>query len=146
MEAELVSLASTGATTLVGLMVSDGWAQVKGQVAALLGRDAEATGASGGETGAAQAELEESREELLAAREAGDEGLAGDVEAALRTRLRRGLRADPELADELRALLEELEPQPPVDGGGTVHNVISGGVQHGTVIQGRDFSGLTFNG
>jgi hypothetical protein len=237
-EAELVSLASSGATALVGLMVSDGWAQVKERVATLLARGArrdrtraepagpegqgetagavaheepaavaaradsagavgrqdpagataqvaargtaqadsaaaaawgEPAGAAGEPAGAAAgvepagvvvrvepagvvvraelAGLEESREELLVARDAGDEALAGDVEASLRTRLRRALRADPSLADELRALLEELAPSDPADVGGAVHNVISGGVQHGTVIQGRDFTGgLTFNG
>jgi hypothetical protein len=29
-------------------------------------------------------------------------------------------------------------------GDGTVHNTISGGTQHGPVLQGRDFSGLSF--
>ncbi|WSW77076.1 hypothetical protein OG390_31790 [Streptomyces sp. NBC_00996] len=30
-------------------------------------------------------------------------------------------------------------------GDGDVHNTISGGTQHGPVLQGRDFSGLSFN-
>ncbi|MDH6551197.1 hypothetical protein M2161_003870 [Streptomyces sp. SAI-133] len=30
-------------------------------------------------------------------------------------------------------------------GDGDTHNAISGGTQHGPVVQGRDFSGITFN-
>jgi hypothetical protein len=30
-------------------------------------------------------------------------------------------------------------------GDGNAHNAISGGTQHGPVVQGRDFSGITFN-
>jgi hypothetical protein len=121
MDAELVSLASTGATTLVGLMVTDGWAQVRSRVAALFGR--------GGE-----AELDQSRQELLAARDEDDADLAADVESHLRTRLRRALQADPELAGRLRELLDELSPRQEASGGLTVHNTINGGSYEGPVI------------
>lgn len=49
------------------------------------------------------------------------------------------------LDDEFRALLEEWWQHARTSSGGEVHNNISGGTQNGPVVQGRDFSGLTFN-
>ncbi|MDH6629668.1 hypothetical protein M2271_007506 [Streptomyces sp. LBL] len=58
--------------------------------------------------------------------------------------MRRTLLADPAAASELRAVLVELAPhqcsQQVVD----VHNTISGGVQHGLVIQTGTVDPLTF--
>ncbi|MFJ6214730.1 hypothetical protein ACIQGZ_15560 [Streptomyces sp. NPDC092296] len=136
MEAELAALAASGATTLVGLMVSESWTQARDRVARFFAR--------GSGDPAPQEQLEVSRAELAAARETGDDTGAADVEAEWRTRLRRLLRADPAAAAELRALLAELGPQQ-TEPAGSVHNTINGGVQHGPVIQGRDFSGLTFH-
>ncbi|MEV6963126.1 hypothetical protein AB0M97_28990 [Streptomyces sp. NPDC051207] len=137
MEAELAALAASGATTLVGLMVSETWTQARDRLARFFAR--------GGDESAAEEELRVSRGELVAAREAGDEDAAADIEAAWRTRLRRALQADPTAVAELRSLLAEFEP----DGGGapagTVRNSISGGTQYGPVLQGQQFSGLTFH-
>ena len=137
MEAELAGLAASGATTLVGLMVSDAWAQTREQVARLFAR--------GGDGSAEAGELQQSQAELLAARESGDTEAAADVEAEWRTRLRRLLRSDPAAADELRSLLAELSP--PATGGPAVavHNTINGAVEHSTVVQGQDFGALTFH-
>ncbi|NBM21214.1 hypothetical protein, partial [Streptomyces sp. GC420] len=103
MDAELAALAASGATTLVGLMVSETWTQTRDRVARFFARGA-------GE-GPAEEELGASRAELVAAREAGDELAAADVEAGWRMRLRHLLRADPEAAEELRELLAELGPE-----------------------------------
>ncbi|MYS85543.1 hypothetical protein GTZ85_36380 [Streptomyces sp. SID5474] len=138
MEAELMTLAASGATTMVGLMVSESWAQARARIAALFGRGDPAQGS------AVERELESSQRELSVAREAGDDLVIADVEAEWRTRLRRLLRADPVAAAELRALLDELAPLVPDQAAGAVHNTISGGTQHGPVVQGRDFTGLTF--
>ncbi|MEU0933753.1 hypothetical protein [Embleya sp. NPDC005971] len=138
MEAELMTLAASGATTMVGLMVSESWAQARTRIAALFGRGDPAQGVL------IERELESSQRELSVAREAGDDLVIADVEAEWRTRLRRLLRTDPVAAAELRALLDELAPLLPEEAMGTVHNTISGGTQHGPVVQGRDFSGLTF--
>lgn len=100
MEAELAALASSGATTLVGLMVSDAWAQVRDRLVRLLGR--------GGDAGVFAAELGLSREELAAARESGDEGVAADVEEAWRSLLEEVLRSDPAAVGRLRVLLRQL--------------------------------------
>ncbi|MFH8465610.1 hypothetical protein [Streptomyces sp. NPDC017991] len=133
MEAELAALAAAGATALVQQMVTDGWGNVRDRVVALFsrGRDEEVV----------QGELEESRTDLVAARDAGDEDAAADVEASWRVRLRRTLRDDPEAAAELRALLDELGPQPTAPTTLTVHNSVSGGVSQGVVVQGGTFSG-----
>lgn len=130
-----MALASSGASTLVGLMVSDGWAQVRGRVARLLARD--------GDTASAEGELERSRDEVVAARAAGDADAGADFEDEWGLRFRRFLRSDPEAARQLFAVLNEMS-----GGGaapGSVSNAISGGEQHAPVLQGRDFSGLTFN-
>jgi hypothetical protein len=137
MEADLAGLAASGATTLVGLMVSDAWTQTRERLARFVARGADGSAAAG--------ELAESQAELLSARESGDAGAADDVEAEWRTRLRRLLRSDPAAADELRSLLAELGPLATGGPVVVVHNTISGGVQHGPVVQGQNFSGLTFH-
>ena len=128
MEPELTALAASGATTLVTLMATDAWTRVRDRVARLLGRPSAAE------------DLEAYRSELAAAHDDGDTEAAADVEAQWRRELRRVLAEDPAAAAELRAILAEagVDDAP---GGGEVTNVISGGVQHGTVIQGRDFHG-----
>ncbi|MEC4015260.1 hypothetical protein [Streptomyces sp. H27-D2] len=136
MEAELVALAASGATTLVGLMVSDAWTQGRERLVRFFAR--------GGDEGSAEEELRISREELAAARAAEDEGAAADIEAGWRMRLRRVLQADPAAAEELRLLLAELAPWAGSEQGVTVHNTISGGV-NGPVFQGQQFTGLTFH-
>jgi len=140
-DAELTELAVAGATALVTQMVTDGWAQARDRVAAFFARrrgdDEEA------EQQSVQGELEVSRDELVAARDAGDEEAVADVQAEWRNRLRRTLRADPHAAAELRALLDELAPDSDAQAKGSVHNTISGGVQHGTVIQTGTIGSLT---
>ncbi|MDI5972407.1 hypothetical protein POF50_024220 [Streptomyces sp. SL13] len=139
MEAELVALAGSGASTLVGLMVSDGWEQVRRRIARLLARD--------GDVPSAEAELERARDGVVAARDDGDEEAESDYVEEWTPRLRRLLRRDPDAGRQLLALLAELGGAAPSQSAGSVHNTISGGVQHGPVFQGRDFfGGLTFNG
>ncbi|MFF9784223.1 hypothetical protein YWIDRAFT_07693 [Streptomyces sp. SceaMP-e96] len=136
MEAELATLAATGATTLVGLMVSEAWNQTRGRLARFFAR--------GDDTALPDEQLAASREELIAARDAADADTAADVEEEWRLRLRRTLRADPGAAEELRLLLDELAPQAaPL--AITVHNNISGVIQNGPAIQGQHFSSLTFH-
>ncbi|MFF8959806.1 hypothetical protein [Streptomyces sp. NPDC014894] len=137
MQAELATLATTGATALVGVMVSDAWAHTRDRVARFFPR--------GTFAGSVDEELEASREQLIAARDDGDPEAAADVEDEWRLRLRRALRENPAAAEELRLLLEELAPHRASGPVVTVHNSVSGGVQHGPVIQGEHFSGLTFH-
>ncbi|MDG9716406.1 hypothetical protein [Streptomyces sp. DH24] len=139
MEAELAALAASGATTLVGLMVSETWTQARERVARFFAR--------GGDGETAERELSVAQGELVAARGAQDEAAVADIEAEWRVRLRRALEADPAAAEDLRSLLAELAPE----GGGapaaTVRNSVSGGTQYGPVFQGQQItlSGLTFH-
>ncbi|MGA4842632.1 hypothetical protein [Streptomyces sp. G45] len=127
MDPEVTALAAAGATALVQAMVGDGWTHARDRVAAFLGRRRD-----GGEDGLA-GELDEARAELTASRDATvEEGLRVEW----RNRMRRALRDDPEAARELRALLAELGYEGEGGArGGAAHNTISGGVQHGGVIQ-----------
>ncbi|MBM9440263.1 hypothetical protein [Actinacidiphila bryophytorum] len=130
MDAEVAALAAAGATAVVEQMAGDAWAQVRDRVVAFFAR-------RGGEETAVEGELETSREELPAVGQA-------DVEAMWRIRLRRALAADPSAAAELRAILDDLPPGGSGQRTGDVHNVISGGVQHGPVIQAGNVGPVTF--
>ncbi|MFE5738485.1 hypothetical protein [Streptomyces celluloflavus] len=136
MEAELATLAMAGATTLVQQMATGGWERVRQRVASFLARR---RGMADEE--ALEGELEVSRTDVMTAREEGDEDGVRGVTAAWQLRLRRLLREDPAAAAELRALLEELAPEREQVSVREVHNSISGGVQHGMVIQAGVVSG-----
>lgn len=101
MEAELATLAVSGATTVVGLMAGDAWTAAKSRVVALFrqGRS---------EPAAVEDELEESRRELIAARDEEDEAVAAGVQALWLMRLRRLLQENPDLAVKL----QERSPRP----------------------------------
>lgn len=94
--------------------------------------------------GSIEGELETSRGELTAALEAGDEQTVLDVEAGWRTRLRRTLIANPTAASELQSVLDELSPRRDDPQFADVHNTISGGVQHGPVVQVGSVGSLSF--
>ncbi len=126
MEAELAALAASGATTVVGLMATDGWNVVRSRVVALLRRG----GRAQDDADHVEGELDQECSEVTAAREDGDATVIADLEAVWRTRLRRLLREDPAAATALRELITESTPAP-----GAVHNTISGGEFHQAVIQ-----------
>ena len=63
-----------------------------------------------------------------------------DALAALRLAVRKALAADAGLCGEVREMLAQAG----VSAAGNVSNTISGGTFSGPVMQGRDFSGLTF--
>ncbi|MFB7665389.1 hypothetical protein ACFC1R_15795 [Kitasatospora sp. NPDC056138] len=125
MEAEIAALATSGATTLVGLMATELWTQARGRFAALFGRDRATEIAE---------ELDEVREDL---RSTGN-GTAAAAEWA--RRLRRALAADPEAAEELRDLLAEFGPAAEP---GSVRNVINGGTYRGIVVQSGRIANMT---
>lgn len=130
MEAELVALATAGATALVQQMATDGWSAARDRVTAFFAGRGAATPES------VEEDLETGRAELLAARRDDDEELLADVHTEWRTRLRRALTADPTAATELRALLDELTPaEPEARQVYDVHNAISGGTVNGVVVQ-----------
>ncbi|KAB2593398.1 hypothetical protein [Streptomyces arboris] len=138
MEAELMALAGAGATALVQQMAVDSWEQARDLVVSFFSRR------GGGEEAVIEGELETSRGELVAAMNAGDEQTASDVQAEWRTRLRRTLLADPAAASELQAILDDLAPRKRDGQVVDVRNTISGGVQHGPVIQAGNVGSLSF--
>jgi len=132
MEAELAALAASGATTLVGLMATDGWNVVRSRAVALLGRGDQVQE----DANRIENELELERSEVTAAWDSGDTTVIADLEAIWRTRLRRLLREDPGAATMLRELIAESPPAP-----GPVYNTISGGEFHQAVIQSGSIHG-----
>jgi len=111
-EGELAALAASGATSLVGLMVTDMWSQVRTRTAALFARRRT------GQAELVEAELEQSRVELLTATEHGDQQTVEEVKVEWRRRLRRLLASDPQVGAQLRALLDEFDPQASQSHGG----------------------------
>lgn len=133
-----MALAGAGATALVQQMAVDSWEQARDLVVSFFSRR------GGGEEAVIEGELETSRGELVAAMNAGDEQTASDVQAEWRTRLRRTLLADPAAASELQAILDDLAPRKRDGQVVDVRNTISGGVQHGPVIQAGNVGSLSF--
>ncbi|MEV4372941.1 hypothetical protein AB0J71_38145 [Nonomuraea sp. NPDC049637] len=129
MEAELVALATSGATTLITLMISDVWAQTKEKLAGILARPGNEDDVLG--------ELEASRADLVDALTRGDGGRTAAIEAEWRARLLRLLLEVPGSADALQSL--------PAPATGTVYNHISGPVRSAVVVQAGRIDGSTFN-
>jgi hypothetical protein len=99
---ELTALTSTAATTVVQLLATAAWKQAADAVGRLWRR------AQPERAETVQAELGESRTEVLAARQTGDEQIEQALVGEWHGRLRRLIAADPQLADELRRVVEEL--------------------------------------
>jgi hypothetical protein len=129
-EAELTSLAVSGATTLVQLMAGDAWATTKSQVKALFGRGPSQ------QSQAVEAELEGARAELVAAQSTGDQAAVAEIQARWQTRLLLLLQNDPAAAGALRALITHSAERTSI-----VHNTISGGDVRGPVIQTSTING-----
>jgi hypothetical protein len=92
---ELAILVSAAATSLVGAMVTDGWAQAKHAVAQLWSR------VYRGRADEVAEELEAARAELIAVYRRGDDQLREDLIAEWRSRLRRLLALDAQARAEL---------------------------------------------
>ncbi|MFD6532723.1 hypothetical protein [Streptomyces sp. NPDC060184] len=136
MDTELATLAASGATTLVSLMVTDSWARVRELFVGLLSPTAPAVGA----------DLDGTRDRVLAADADTSARTRREATAEWHEHLHHLLRTGSVTREDLRAvlaLLRQLDvsaPRPDV-----VHNDISGGVQHGPVIQAGRVSGLTLH-
>ncbi|MFB7596687.1 hypothetical protein [Streptomyces sp. NPDC056160] len=119
-------------------MVTDSWTHARELVRRLLART--------GSGPAALADLDDARNRLLTAEAAQGEQAASDVTAQWQAQLRRLVAAGQATGDDLRALLTSLRQLSDASAarGDTTHNHISGGVQHGPVIQTGRISELTF--
>ncbi|MFI0577448.1 hypothetical protein [Streptomyces tendae] len=97
-ELEILQMATPAAQALLSCMVSDAWQATKGKFAKLLGRDIE------GEVQIVESDLEESRRGILE-----NSSVSSEVTTEVwKARFRQALIANPEMADDLRALLNEL--------------------------------------
>jgi hypothetical protein len=105
-EPEIAALASTAGTTVVTLMATDAWERTRDAVASLWRR------VHPERADTVVAELDATREDLASASEesGGDDELLDELRAEWRGRIRRLLTARPEVAGELRRLLDELDP------------------------------------
>ncbi|MEV4283653.1 hypothetical protein [Actinoplanes xinjiangensis] len=101
MEAELLALAGSAASALVGAMAGDAWGAAKAGVARLLGRGDQA------KTAVVEGQLERTRSEVESAG-ANGEVVRGRQEAVWAGRLEDLLIERPAAASELRALVEEI--------------------------------------
>ncbi|BCL32271.1 hypothetical protein ACFFS2_34765 [Streptomyces aurantiacus] len=139
MDSELAVLAASGATTLVSLMVTDSWTHARELVGQYLTRTDAAPDTFD--------DLQEARTRLLAADVTERERTAREISRRYGDRLRRLAEADDGSDEALRALLPSLLQlsASAADSRRTVDNHISGGVQHGPVIQSGTVAGLTFH-
>ena len=130
---DVTGLASLAANTVVAAAVTDTFEGVRDRVARLFGR--------GKPDVATQRRLETTRAEL--SQVIGTD--AARVEAAQqvlwRIRFSDLCETYPEATKELAQLVAEVRTQLPARG--NVTNVIAGGEQHGPIIMGRDFTGVT---
>ncbi|MFG3493845.1 hypothetical protein [Streptomyces sp. NPDC047928] len=112
-------IVAAAGTALVGAMATDAWRQARTAVVALWQR------VHPERVPAVEAELEETRDDVLAARADGDTDAERDLAGDWERRLRRLLREDPSLGDELRRVLDEeltpLLPAPQTTGPTSVH-------------------------
>lgn len=105
MDAELATLATSGATTLVGLAATESWSRAKKAVIDLYERFHPKA------TTLVAAELEETRNDLEA--EYGGAAVQAEIVDHWQTRFRRLLAVCPEASTALRGLIEELAPEAP---------------------------------
>ncbi|MCQ4083476.1 hypothetical protein NGB36_23475 [Streptomyces sp. RB6PN25] len=120
MEPEIAALATSAGTTVVTLMATDAWHRTRDGIVSLWRRVHPERAES------IAAELDATREDVIAARSAGDENVEPELQREWQGRVRRLLAARPEIALELRALLDELGPQPVTDSAITQHAIASG--------------------
>jgi hypothetical protein len=77
--------------------------------------------------------------------ESGQAQLSERTSTRVRLALEQAAEQDPEFAEALRGLVQELHELTTGSAtGGAANNAISGGTFSGPVLQGRDFSGLSF--
>lgn len=110
MDPDLTALSWAAATTLVALMTTDSWEQVK---AAFVGlwrcRYPQ-------QAGVVDADLAAARHEMMAALRAGDEQAGVELAGEWQSRLRRLVAADEQLQDALGRLVEQFRPILPDSG------------------------------
>ncbi|MEU8687732.1 hypothetical protein [Streptomyces sp. NPDC048665] len=138
MDGELTALVASGAATLVSLMVTDSWTRARELVGRFLARV--------GSDPHAIADLDNTRTRLLTTDSSEGEQAGTSARTLCQLQLQQLVEAGSVTSAELRVLIASLQqlaansmtrPE-------TVHNAISGGIQHGPVIQSGRITRLTF--
>ncbi|KAF0647948.1 MULTISPECIES: hypothetical protein [Streptomyces] len=130
MDAEVALLAQSAGTTLIALMATDAWHQVREGITQLWRR------AQPERAESVAAELEAVHEDVLAATDADDQETLDELRHQWQGMVRRLLVARPAAVEELRALLDRLDPEGSAARQITQHATASG---QGRVYQaGRD--------
>lgn len=131
MDPQVAALAGTAGTTIVTLMATDAWQRTREGVVAIWRRVLPERAES------VAGELDETRQDLLAARSSEDPQTETELQAEWQGRIRRLLLTEPSVAQELRALLDELSPES--TSGGNVVQMHAHATGNGRVYQaGRD--------
>ncbi|MGW2496362.1 hypothetical protein [Streptomyces sp. S-9] len=138
MDAELAALAASGATTLVSLMVTDSWVRAR----ALMGRFLARPGADT----TVIADLDDARTRLLLTGIPADEHATSGMADERQSRLGRLVETGTLTGEDLKALEMSLRrlAAAAADPPSTVHNTVSGGIQHGPIVQAGTVTGLAF--
>jgi hypothetical protein len=132
---DVAGLATLAANSVVAAAATDAFEGMRDRVARLLGR--------GKVDPVTDRRLEIMRAELSVVSTVDAARVKAAQQVQWQVRFADLLDTYPEAVAELTQLVAELQTQLPV--GGNVTNVITGGVQHGPVIMGRDFTGITLN-
>jgi hypothetical protein len=135
----LAALAAAGGTALVNAMVTDGWESVRKRFARLLGRG-DSTG-----TAAADARLEKSRRMLTGLSSADLAKAQVEQAVAWRTRLSDLLEDHPEVEDNLRNLVADVQAEI-VGSSGSVRQQVTGFDQAQQAVQGHGVQHNVFGG
>jgi len=130
---DVTGLASLAANTVVTAAVTDAFEGVRDRVARLFGR--------GKPDPATVRRLETTRAELAAVANTGAARIEAAQQVQWRVRFADLCETYPEATAELSQLVTDLQALLPAPG--NVTNVITGGVQHGPILMGRDFTGVT---
>jgi hypothetical protein len=130
---DVTDLAALAANTVVAAAVTDTFEGVRDRVARLFGR--------GKPDPAAERRFDTMRAELSNVTGAEVERVRAVQQNQWQVRFADLIDAYPDAVDELMRLAMELQAKLPASG--NVTNVITGGIHHGPVLMGRDFTGIT---
>jgi hypothetical protein len=136
----LTALAAAGGTAIVSAASTDLWANFKTRLAALLGRD------DAKKVGAVEARLDRARVDLQEATPEDVEAVRTSLSQAFSVRLLDLLEEEPEVAADLRALVDEVNASVSTIASGTVQQHVVGYDHAQQAVQGQGHQVNTFGG